>query len=447
MLNLNEINTATKGDLINGNENTLIKRYKIDSREVEKNDFFIPIVGEKVDSHKFILSIMKNKPVGFFVSEEYYNNNMDEIKGIIKEYNDICIIKVKDTLKALYEIGKYNRSKHMDIKLIGVTGSVGKTSTKEMISNVVETKYNVLKTYKNFNGYIGLSLMLLQLENQDVAILEHGIDYIGEMDQLAEASRPDISIITNIGMSHIEHFKTQENILKEKINICKYTKDKIFVNSDDKLLSGLKNDKITPYSFKEITNINNNIDSVEFNVNEINVKINEYGNHNLINSLVAIKVGLYLNIETDKILEGISKYKNFNRRFEVYKLKSGKTIIDDTYNASYDSFKSGIESLSYFSGNKILILGDILETGEFAEHIHRKVGKIFKEYNGKFIEVITYGENAKYINEESKKYLKSKHYENKDEIVEYLNKLDNTYTIYLKASNGMKFDEIIKKLT
>lgn len=451
MLNIKEIVDASQGVLLNGNEMTLVKSYKIDSREVTKSDFFIPIVGEKVDSHKFLNIILKNKPCGFFLSDDYYNNNIEEIKDIIAKY-DVCIVKVKDTLKALYDIGKYNRSKHMDIKVVAVTGSVGKTSTKEMIADVLETKYNVLKTYKNFNGYIGLSLMLLQLENQDIAVLEHGIDCIGEMDYLADASKPNVSIITNIGMSHIEHFKNQDNIFKEKLSICKYTAEKIFVNKDDKYLTNItNNNKISFYSFNEIKNIKYFNGETNYKIDidnkKIHVKINDYGDHNIINSLVAIKIGIFFQIEMEEILKGISNYRNFSRRFELIKLDSGKTIIDDTYNASYDSFKSGIESLKKIKGEKILILGDILETGDFSKEIHKNVGKLFKNSPSSFKEIITFGENSKNINEEASKFLKSSHYDKKEDIVKYVNSFNDKIIIYLKASNGMNFNEIIEKIT
>ena len=449
MLNIKQIVEATKGKLLNGNENTIIRSYKIDSREVTKNDFFIPIKGEKVDSHIFLDKVSSLEISGFFLEEKFYTENKKYIEEIINKYKNINIVIVNDSLKALYEIGKYNRSLHLDIPVIAVTGSVGKTSTKEMIANIFQTKYNVLKTYKNYNSYIGLSLMLLMLENQDIAILEHGIDVIGEMKLLSESSRPTYSVITNIGMSHIENFKSKENIAREKTIIANYTKEDIFINGDDSVLEKYDDSKFKKYYLSNISNLTKNNNLITYNVqiynNNYEVKINEYGNHNILNSLVAIKLAEKFNIDVENILRGISNYRNFNKRFEVIKLSSSKILIDDTYNASYDSFKSGLESLESFNNPKIVILGDILETGEYAEELHRNVGKLFNYI--KVQEVLTFGDNAKYINEESKKYIDSKHFQKKEEIVEYINsKCEKDLLLYFKASNGMKFSEIVDKI-
>ena len=446
MLNIKEIVIASKGKLLNGNENDIVKSYKIDSREVEKLDFFIPIKGDKINSHKFLFDISEKGAIGFFLEKKYYIENKENINKIITKYKDINIIIIENSLKALYEIGKYNRSIHMNIPIIAVTGSVGKTSTKEMIASIFETKYNVLKTYKNFNGYIGLSLMLLMLENQDVAILEHGIDSKGEMELLANASKPTYSVITNIGMSHIENFGNRENIGIEKLIISKYTEKLVYVNGEDDILKNTNKDK---YYLNEINDIKQEKNKISYYTNIYNerskVEINECGKHNIFNSLVAIRISEKFNIEKYNIIQGIKNYKNFERRFEVKNLNSGKILIDDTYNASFDSFKSGLESLNSFKEKKVVILGDILEVGTYAEKLHRNVGKLFK--NIKVDEVITFGNNSKFINLEANKYVKSKHYESKEEIISYINNIKyKNIVIYLKASNGMKFKDIVDKI-
>ena len=449
MLSIKQVLKATNGILLNGDDNTKIKSYKIDSREINKNDFFIPIKGKKVDSHIYLDKVVLLGVIGFFLEETFYDKNKDYIDKIIKENNSINIIIVKDTLKALYEIGKYNRSLHMDIPVIAVTGSVGKTSTKEMISSIFEKEYKVLKTYKNFNGYIGLSLMLLMLDDQDIAVLEHGIDVIGEMKLLAQASKPTYSVITNIGMSHIENFETKENIAKEKLIISDYTEKEVFINGEDDLLSRCNGERYVKYYLNEIKDINQKENITKYKTKIYNkftdIIINEYGKHNIYNSLVAIKIAEKFNIKVEKIIKGIGEYKNFSKRFEVKGLSSGKIIIDDTYNASYDSFKSGLESLENFKKKIIVVLGDILETGKYAEQLHTNVGKLFSYI--KVEEVITYGDNSKYINKEASKYVCAKQFDTKEEIIKYLNdKKEKGLLIYFKASNGMKFSDIVEKI-
>ena len=446
MLNIKEIVIASKGKLLNGNENSVVKSYRIDSREVEILDFFIPIKGEKIDSHKFLEDISSKGAIGFFLEESYYDKNIDIINDIISKYKDINIILVENSLKALYEIGKYNRSIHMNIPVIAITGSVGKTSTKEIISSVFETEYNVLKTYKNFNGYIGLSLMLLMLENQDIAILEHGIDVKGEMNLLASSSKPTYSVITNIGMSHIENFGSRENIGNEKLIIADYTEKLVYVNGEDDILNNTANSK---YYLSEIEDILQNGNQTTYYTKIYNdktkIEINEYGNHNIFNSLVAIRIAEKFNMDKNNIVKGIKNYRNYGRRFEVKNLKSGKILVDDTYNASFDSFKSGLESLTSFNMKKIVILGDILETGKYAEQLHRNVGKLFKNIN--VDEVITIGNNAKFINIEASKYVRTKYYEDKIDIIKYINSIkEKDIVVYLKASNGMKFIDIVNKI-
>ncbi len=209
MLYVREIVELTCGKLINGDENTTPKSYEFDSRQVYANDFFIPIKGEKLDGHKYITDCVKKGAIGFLIYEKLESKDAI-IKESLEINNKVIIVEVKDTQKAFFEMGKGNREKNIEIPVIAITGSVGKTSTREIISSVLETKYKVLKTEKNYNSYIGIPYMLLKIENQDVCVIEIGIDKIGEMDQMGEAVKPDVAVITNIGLSHVENFKSIE---------------------------------------------------------------------------------------------------------------------------------------------------------------------------------------------------------------------------------------------
>ena len=238
LLNINEIVKASNGVLVNGDERIIPQNYKIDSRELENNDFFIPIVGENVDGHNYIIDCVKKGTIGFFISKSCKNKE-EIIKESISIKHDVCIIEVEDTEKALCDIGTYNRNKHIDIPIIAITGSVGKTSTREMIASMLLEKYNVLVTERNYNSIIGLPIMMLKIDNQDICVLEAGINHIGEMDILTKILKPDICVITNIGNAHIGIMGSRENIFKEKLKITDNIKGlkKLIVNGDDEYLS------------------------------------------------------------------------------------------------------------------------------------------------------------------------------------------------------------------
>lgn len=454
MLKIKEIVKASNGILLNGNEDESVRKYCIDSRQIQKNDFFIPFVGENVDGHNYIIDCVKNNICGYFINSNRQDKNkiIEESKKINK---NLYIIEVEDTKKALYDIAVFNRQKHINIPIIAVTGSVGKTSTKEMIASILSKKYNVLKTEKNYNSDIGLPLMLLKIESQDICVLEVGISKIDEMEKLSFAIRPDIAVITMIGTSHIGYFKTQENIFREKRKVYKYMKDNgtIIVNGDDKYLKNIEEDKyrVQFYSFNDIYNIVENEEKITFDTKIYNkiekVEINAFGKHNIYNSLCAIKVAQTLNIDTKDIIQGMKEYKNYERRMQKIKLDNGCILIDDAYNASYDSIKSGLETLNQMKiKNKIVIIGDILEQGDLTESLHRKIGKLFKSI--RLNQIYCIGSNSKYIKEEilSQGNNNVIWLENNQEIIKYIKDLIKPETIiYFKASNSMNFKQIIDK--
>lgn len=450
MLSVKEIVTATNGKLLNGRLDRTITQYKIDSREVNKGDFYIPLIGEKVDGHKFINDVLEKECSGFFIS----NYDYIDILSIKNKYKDVVIIEVENTLEALQKIGIYNRNKHLEIEVIAITGSVGKTSTREMIASVLSEEKNLMVTQKNMNGHIGLPIMALQLEEQDMAILEAGIDFCGEMDILNKILQPNVAVITNIGTSHIGKLGSQETIYNEKTKIANNMIGKkiLLLNKDDKYLNTYKNDNVNImyYSINEAKNVkifDNHIkfDSKIYDKYET-VKINTLGEQNILNAIVAIKVAQIYNISRESILNGISKYNNFSRRMEKIDL-NGITLIDDTYNASLTSAESGLKSVDHMHGKrKIAFLADILELGEFAKEIHIELGKVFKELNYDIL--IAYGDNIKYTAEVAKKYINNVYVYNDIEKAE--NKVREIMTdgdiIYFKGSNAMNINSIIENI-
>lgn len=456
MLDINELLKATNGKYINGNRLKRPLNYCIDSRIVQKEDFFVPVVGENVDGHEYIIDCIKKGIVGFFVNSNYLKKEqlINESININKE---LCIVEVDNAQNALYDAGKYNRQKHINIPVIAVTGSVGKTSTREMIASVLKTSKNVLVTEKNYNSCIGAPIMALKMDNQDVCVLEAGIDKIGEMTLLTNLLKPDISVITCIGTAHIGNFGSQDIIFSEKIKIFEsMKKDAIaIVNGDDKFLVNLKdtnNYSIKKYYIDSITDISQNENKIDFTTNiygkSSQVRINEIGNHNVYNALCAIKIGEIFGLDIQEIVKGISNYKNFARRLEKKKI-GDITIIDDTYNASIDSMKSGLITVNNLeSKRKIAILGDMLELGSFSTEIHSGLGEVFKIL--KFDFLLTLGKEAKNIAISANKYFKEGSVEAFEDRNELINKLKDIMLpgdlLFFKASNGMKFPEIIEAL-
>ena len=450
MLKVKELLEATNGKLLNGNLEDEINNYKIDSREVKSGDFYIPIVGENVDGHRFINDTVKNNCSGFFVS------NIDSIDiQKIKEVNkDIIIIEVEDTKKALVDIGIFNRNKHKDIEVVAITGSVGKTSTREIVSSVLSQQKNILVTEKNMNSYIGMPLMTLKLEAQEMAVLEAGIDFVGEMDILNKLLVPDVAVVTNIGTSHIGKFGSQDIIFQEKTKIANGLKGKkiLLLNGDDEYLRRYENPsvKILYYSIKDAKNIIINENTIEYDTliynKEEHIIVNALGNHNILNSLVAIKIGEIYNISVDKIKRGIFQYQNISRRMEKISFNN-ITIIDDTYNASPSSMQSGLISIDEIKDKrKIAVLADILELGDYAKEIHLKMGKVFKDL--KYDVLIAYGENMKYLIENAKNYVKEVYYckdstEAEKKVREIMREND---VIYFKGSNSMSVNKIVDDL-
>ena len=455
MLNIGELVEATNGILVNGDVNLIPKNYVIDSRLIDKDDFFVPIVGENVDGHKFIEDCVNKGITGYFICSKV-ENKQDIIDKSLKFNNKLCIIEVEDTEKALYNAGKYNREKHLDIPLIAITGSVGKTSTREMIASVLRTSKNVLVTEKNYNSCIGIPIMALKIDMQDICIFEAGIDKFNEMDLESALLKPDIAVITNIGTAHIGTFKDKKNTFKEKLKIVNNLKgiNKLIVNYDDKILKSINNNskyEVLKCSLGEAENINWCEDKITFSTKIYNklesVTINQIGVHNITNSLYAIKIGEIFNISTPNILKGIASYKNFNRRLQKYIIRNNIVLIDDTYNASIDSMFSGLSTInSMKSKRKIAVLGDMFDLGEYSNKLHEDVGKAFSKFNYDIL--FTLGEASKNITNIAKEYVENvKCFDTKIELINELNKvMEDGDIVYFKASNGMRFNEIIEEL-
>ena len=453
-LTLAQIAEACGGTLIGGNEakEYTVTGVEIDSRRVKAGDLFVAIPGEKVDGHKFIPDVLKKG--AYALSQQ----SLDV---------DGAYILVEDTVTAMKRLARFYRNT-LDIKVVGITGSVGKTSTKEMIASVLGTKFRVHKTQGNFNNGIGLPLTIFQIEKEhQVAVLEMGISEFGEMHELADMAQPDIMVITNIGLCHLENLKTRDGILKAKTESFAHLKPDgvVILNGDDDKLSTVEQvagrkpvfygirgrnlcetsvcaDAVTEHGLEGMT--------AEFHTpqGDMEVFIPIPGEHNIYNALAATCVAEQLGLSMDEIKCGIAAASTISGRTNLIHTK-GMTVIDDCYNANPVSMKASLDVLSKAGGRKIAVLGDMGELGEDEKRLHYEVGT----YAGTLpIDLLfcvgtlsgTLAEGAKKQNPA----LTVKHYATREEMTEeLLATVKEGDAVLVKASHFMEFPKVVAALT
>lgn len=420
----------------------------IDTRKIQKDNIYIAIKGERFDGNKFVIDAFKKGASIAIVSEILFNiENEEKVE---------TVILVDDTEKALLDLASFYRKK-LGLKVVAVTGSCGKTSTKDLIAAFLSEKYKVFKTKGNFNNQIGLPLMILELDSTyDIAVLEMGMSDLGEIDVLAKCARPDIAVITNIGLSHIENLKTQDNILKAKSEIFNYFDESntLIINGEDKNLLKIKdkcfeilrigyNHEYDVYAFNIILMEDNTTFSIQDNNQEIIFNIPMAGKHNILNSMLAIAVAKKLNLSFEEMKLGIKNLEATSMRLEVIK-KDKITIINDCYNASPDSMKSSMDVLTtYKKGRKVAILGTMNELGDEAINAHTEVGNYAKDKVDLLIAIGSYKECFR------KGYSLDSilTFEDKKDFIDDLKTIiKENDVILVKASRGMKFEEIVNSL-
>lgn len=455
MFIVKEIKKITNAKLINGIETCKIEKFNVSAKNHYKNEFYIPIFWRE-DRQQYIMDAVKSGAIGYIISKNY-EREKEIIRESIKINPNIIILEVEDINESIYEMAMYKRNENINIPIIAVTGSVGKTSTCEMIASIIRKEKHVLADSGNNNVKQLLSWLLLDIEDYEIAVLEAGIGRKDVMEPISKLLMPSIAVINNIGTAHIEKLGSKENILKEKMKLITHMKDEkiVFLNDDDAMLREVKLDssyKVNRYSLSEAKNIIQNENSIcfETNVYGENTKfnLNAYGNHSVLNAICAIKIGELLNIDKEDIINGINDYTSVDRRFKIIK-ENNYTIIDDTYNASLDSMRAGLTSADKLTAKrKLAILGEMLELGEYSKELHSQVGEVFKDVN--FDILLTQGENTEYICKTAKKYMKDKtiiNFKTQEELMSYLlDTIEAGDLIYLKASKKMKFNNIVEIL-
>ena len=438
------------GKLLSGDENIVINNIKIDSRKINDGDIYVGIRGEVNDGNIFFEDAINRGAKAIIVD----NSKLDYDK-----YSDVTIVLVKDTVWCLQELARYKRSLFKG-EVIAITGSVGKTTTKDMVASILSEKYKVLKTEGNYNNHIGLPLTILNYTLEDVMVVEMGMSHEGELSLLSRIAKPTLSIITNVGTAHIGNLGSRENILMAKLEILDgMDNKKLIINNDNDMLHEyyVKNSDnvitvgINSSSMYRAVNVRDNclffdIDGYLENVK--NVYMNEAY---IINLLVGYAVGSLLGLTNEEYLNGVKKVTLYSKRLEMVMNKYGYNIINDSYNANYDSMKVGLEYLHNinYSGRKIAVLADMLELGEYSKKIHEDVG--MEVVKNKIDVLVTVGEYARYINDKAISVgfdkNNSYHFNNNIECIDFLKRfLKREDTVLFKGSNGMKLYEIIDEI-
>ncbi|MDU7885389.1 MAG: UDP-N-acetylmuramoyl-tripeptide--D-alanyl-D-alanine ligase [Clostridium perfringens] len=447
-LNLQEIVKATKGALLKEADVKEIKAVSTDTRKIEEGTMFIALKGENFNGNNYVLDAF-NKGAKIAI--------VDEVKCDLNELKeDVALIKVQDTGRALMDLAKFYREK-LGLKVVGITGSAGKTSTKDLVAAVLSDKYKVFKTKGNFNNEIGLPLMILELDSTyDVAILEMGMRGLGQIKELAEIALPDLGIITNIGISHIEILKTRENILKAKMEIATFfdKNNTLVVCGNDDFLGALPE---AQYKIVK-TGVGENFEIGAKNIalEELSSKFTVYdgekeeefsldmpGEHNISNLMLGIAIAKELGVSFEEMKRGLKNIEATSMRLELIK-KDGFSILNDCYNSSPVAVKSAIDVMKNIEGKRrIAVLGTMRELGHKSEEAHEEIGKYAKE-NG-IEKVLCLGDFSENIKEGYGEGCTV--YENKEELIkDLLNIICDGDIILVKASRSLKFEEITKAL-
>jgi UDP-N-acetylmuramoyl-tripeptide--D-alanyl-D-alanine ligase len=441
----------------------------IDTRTLKKGAIYFAIRGDKIDGHLFIKDAVSKRASAVVVDSKF----IESVKWKSENFYDMLhmpVVVVEDTILALGELANVYRKK-FNIPVIAVAGSNGKTTTKDMVTNVLAMKYKVLATDGNLNNQIGVPLTIFRLTNEDdIAVIEIGTNHFGEIKYLCGILDPTHGIITNIGNEHLEFLKNIEGVKKEEGDLFRYLskndgKRFAFVNANDKIILELaaklkhKVEYGVGKRYSDVCILNeksNGFGKYKFDIcsktykSQFSVDMNVSGRHNMLNALVAATVGLFFKVPPKKIKKSLASFKPSSKRMEVI-TEQGISVINDTYNANLESMLFALETVVGFktSGKRIIVLADMLELGKVSQKHHTLVGKAINKFlaEGKCsLVLLTYGKMAKFIHGTVRKIDKY-HFKDKKLL---RNKLENIVAtddvILIKGSRGMKMEEVVESL-
>lgn len=452
-LSMDEILKAIEGQLVEPGRCDPISGISTDSRKIQPGDLFVPLVGENFDGHDYIERAFDQGAAASLTHKEMYH------------FPGKTLILVKDTLRALQDLASYYRSR-FPIPFVGITGSVGKTSTKEMVACALGVKYNVLKNEGNLNNEIGVPLTIFKLNSShEAAVVEMGMSGFGEISILTSIVRPRVGIITNIGISHIEKLGSRQNILRAKLELLEGLQQGglLVLNGDDVMLSGVKGlltQRTVSYGLEEgvdyqAYNIQSHGENgIDFDVTvegtDYTIHVPSPGVHNVYNALAAVAAGHELGIPMEELAGGISQFSPGKMRLNIIKA-NGLKVINDAYNSSPQSVKAALDVLEELEADrKIAVLGDMLELGEWSTQAHLETGR--QAADKKLDYIVTIGSGASNIArgavEAGFASGRIASYQSNTEALEHLLKiLQQGDAILVKGSRGMKMEEIVQSLT
>ena len=450
--------TATGGDRVCSGAGLIFKGVSIDSRTIGSDDVFVAIRGANHDGHRFIPDLIAKGIRGFLIEK----SKADMLSGVDRQ--SIVCVAVDDTVQALGALGSYQK-RESAVKLVAITGSNGKTSTRAMTANVLETRYKVLATQGNFNNEIGLPLTLLRLgQGHEWAVAEMGMNSPGEIARLASIARPDMGIITNVAEAHLEGLGSIENVARAKAELLDGLgpDQTAILNGDDPMFPELeKHCRCRVLVFGTTDRADIRAGSITFSEGRVsfmlnaggsavNVTLNTPGSFMVSNALAAASAGIVAGLDLGDIKKGLESFVPVYGRVQVTKSPAGFHVIDDTYNANPQSMMAAINTLCDLKGENrgFLVLGDMKELGEHSDRLHRKIGSFAAEKN--IHAIFTYGEKARLIADEAliKGFNeKSVFTGSKKEIIETLSKkLKQGDWVLVKGSRSMAMEEIVKDL-
>ena len=430
-MKIKDLIETTGAKVLKETDENLEVHISTDTRTIQKGDFYLPLKGATFDGEKFITDAMNKGAVGSFCTG---------LDGTLQ---------VNDTLEAYLKLANSRRNK-LNPKVIAITGSSGKTTTKELVSSVLSEKFKTFKTPLNHNNEIGLCQTIFGMpDDTEVLILEMGMRGLGEIELLSKYSEPDISIITNVGTAHIGRLGSRENIAKAKCEIVKYQRGNIFIAHDDELIrktvefSGKK----IFYSIKDVKIIEQTANYSKFEYKKNNYELNAGGNYNIENALSAINAGLELGLNIEEIQNGLKKYSPIEKRWEVVEA-GGYKIINDSYNANPESMRAFADTIFSLYKDYVLVLGDMGELGEREAEYHKELGRYINKHSGlsKDAIILSVGKLSKNITNEITNCT-AKHFDTIEQCISWIqDNVNKDRTLFLKASRSMKFENIITGL-
>ncbi len=447
-LRITEVIRAVGGRCLqSGGEDLIVEGITTDSRQEVTGGLFIPLKGEHFDGHTFIDTV--------------YDKGIRVVLTMEEQVRDqrLWVIQVADTRQALLDLACYYRQQ-FTLPVVGITGSVGKTSTKEMVAAVLSGALHVHKTEGNFNNEIGLPLTLFKLEtSHEAAVIEMGMNHFDEIRRLSLTAYPQVAVITNIGTSHIENLGSREGILKAKLEILEGLSKEgvLIVNGDNDLLGDLQQPSVCKLTYGLACTNDYYAEAIKSEgcytkariitpQYTFNISINALGEHMVYNTLAAIAVAQHLGLSKEEIEAGLKKYEPAKMRMHIEKYGNGITVIDDTYNASPDSMEAALKVLKDYKaeGCKIAVLGDMFEMGEFAPELHKSVGRSAAHLG--IDKLYAVGTLAKDIYKGAQEDGLSEvyYYPTKEMFITKVEEiLKPGDTVLFKASRGMRFEEML----